>query len=98
MPRAALLSIHARVEGTAPSTWEDLSLVQLWGPCRNVYTVAAQDLPLCRGADHGSLGGVGVAPPASRPTPNWLPARVTTPCRRSTSSRSSEGASVPTRR
>jgi hypothetical protein len=32
MPRAALLSIHARVEGTRPSTWEDPSLVQLWGP------------------------------------------------------------------
>src|SRR5918996_2881393 len=32
MPRAALLSIHARVRGTAPSTWEDPSLVQLWGP------------------------------------------------------------------
>ena len=32
MPRAALLSIHARVEGTEPSTWEDPSLVQLWGP------------------------------------------------------------------
>jgi hypothetical protein len=29
MPRAALLSIHARVEGTGPSTWEDASLVQL---------------------------------------------------------------------
>src|SRR5437773_42828 len=28
MPRAALLSIHARVEGTGPSTWEDPSLVQ----------------------------------------------------------------------
>lgn len=23
MPRAALLSIHARVEGTEPSAWED---------------------------------------------------------------------------
>ena len=31
MPRAALLSIHARVEGTEPPTWEDTSLVQLWG-------------------------------------------------------------------
>jgi hypothetical protein len=27
MPRAALLSIHARVEGTGPSAWEDPSLV-----------------------------------------------------------------------
>ena len=46
MPRAALLSIHARVERTEPSTWEDPSLVQLWGPRHNVYTVAARDLPL----------------------------------------------------
>jgi hypothetical protein len=39
-----LLSIHARVEGTAPSTWEDPSLVQLWGPRYHVYMVAARDL------------------------------------------------------
>jgi Winged helix DNA-binding domain len=44
MPRAALLSIHARVEGTHPSTWEDPSLVQLWGPRFNVFVVAARDL------------------------------------------------------
>jgi hypothetical protein len=44
MPRAALLSIHARVEGTEPSTWEDPSLVQLWGPRFNVFVVAACDL------------------------------------------------------
>jgi hypothetical protein len=44
MPRAALLSIHARLEGTAPSTWEDTSLVQLWGPRYQVYVVAARDL------------------------------------------------------
>ena len=31
MPRAALLSLHARVDGVEPSTWEDPSLVQLWG-------------------------------------------------------------------
>src|SRR5947208_16616417 len=46
MPRAALLSIHARVEGTVPSTWEDPSLVQLWGPRYNVFVVAACDLPV----------------------------------------------------
>jgi len=46
MPRAALLSIHARMAGTEPSTWEDPSLVQLWGPRHNVYTVAARDLAL----------------------------------------------------
>jgi hypothetical protein len=44
MPRAALLSIHARVEGTEPFTWEDPSLVQLWGPRYNVFVVAARDL------------------------------------------------------
>jgi hypothetical protein len=44
MPRAALLSIHARVAGTEPSTWEDPSLVQLWGPRYSAYVVAARDL------------------------------------------------------
>lgn len=44
MPRAALLSIHARVEGTQPSTWADPALVQLWGPRFGAYIVAAQDL------------------------------------------------------
>ena len=43
MPRAALLSIHARVQGTEPSTWEDPSLVQLWGPRFSAYVVAARD-------------------------------------------------------
>ncbi len=43
MPRAALLSIHARVEGTQPSSWEDPSLVQLWGPRFSVFVIAAQD-------------------------------------------------------
>ena len=43
MPRAALLSIHARVEGTGPSTWEDPSLVQLWGPRFSTYVVPACD-------------------------------------------------------
>jgi hypothetical protein len=44
VPRAALLSIHARVAGTGPSTWEDPSLVQLWGPRFVVFVVAARDL------------------------------------------------------
>jgi len=44
MPRAALLSIHARVEGTGPSTWEDPSLVQLWGPRFSAYLVARNDV------------------------------------------------------
>jgi hypothetical protein len=45
MPRAALLSIHARVEGTKPSALDDPSLVQLWGPRYHAYVVAARDLP-----------------------------------------------------
>lgn len=44
MPRAALLSIHSRVEGTTPSAWEDPSLVQLWGPRYSAFVVAARDL------------------------------------------------------
>jgi hypothetical protein len=44
MPRAALLSIHARVEGAGPSSWEDSSLVQLWGPRFQVYVIAGRDL------------------------------------------------------
>jgi len=43
-PRAALLSIHARVEGTTSSSWKHPSLVQLWGPRFNDYLVAAKDL------------------------------------------------------
>jgi hypothetical protein len=43
MPRAALLSIHARVKETDPSTWEHPSLVQLWGPRFSAYVVAARD-------------------------------------------------------
>lgn len=44
MPRAAVLSIHARVAGTQPSAWEDPALVQLWGPRYSVFVVAARDL------------------------------------------------------
>lgn len=43
MPRAALLSIHARVEATRPDTWEHPSLVQVWGPRFSAYVVAAED-------------------------------------------------------
>src|SRR5256885_16608927 len=46
MPRGALLSIHARVEGAQPSSWEDPSLVQLWGPRFSAYGVAARDIPV----------------------------------------------------
>ena len=46
MPRAALLSLNARVEGVGPTAWEDPSLVQVWGPRYNVYVVAVRDAPL----------------------------------------------------
>ena len=44
MPRAALLSIHARMAGTEPGSWDDPSLVQVWGPRFSVYVVAKRDL------------------------------------------------------
>ncbi|HET7030393.1 MAG TPA: crosslink repair DNA glycosylase YcaQ family protein [Candidatus Limnocylindrales bacterium] len=43
VPRAALLSIHARVHGTTPSSWEDPALVQIWGPRFSAYVVADGD-------------------------------------------------------
>jgi hypothetical protein len=43
MPRAALLSIHARMEGTQPLDWDDPALVQVWGPRFSVYAIAQQD-------------------------------------------------------
>lgn len=44
MPRAALLSIHARMAGAEPASWEDPSLVQVWGPRFSAYVVAKRDL------------------------------------------------------
>ena len=46
MPRAALLSLHARVDRVKSSTWEDPSLVQLWGPRYSTYVVAKRDFAL----------------------------------------------------
>ncbi len=43
MPRAAVLSLHARVAGTPPNGWEDPALVQVWGPRYQVYVVPATD-------------------------------------------------------
>jgi hypothetical protein len=45
MPRAAVLSIHARVQGTGPDSWADPSLAQVWGPRFSAYVVAARDVP-----------------------------------------------------
>lgn len=44
MPRAALLSIHARVAETEPTAWEHESLVQIWGPRFSVFVIPARDL------------------------------------------------------
>ena len=46
MPRAALLSLHARVERVDSSTWDDPSLAQLWGPRYHTYVVAECDFAL----------------------------------------------------
>ena len=46
MPRAALLSLHARLIGVEPSTWEHPSLVQVWGPRYSTYVVAERDFAL----------------------------------------------------
>jgi hypothetical protein len=46
MPRAALLSLHARIVGVEPSTCEDPSLAQLWGPRYHTYVVAKCDFAL----------------------------------------------------
>ncbi len=44
MPRAALLSIHARVDGTTPQSWDDDAFVQVWGPRFSAYVVPAADV------------------------------------------------------
>src|SRR5436309_4265742 len=43
MPRAALLSIHARVRRTPPTVLDHPSLVQVWGPRFSAYVVAERD-------------------------------------------------------
>ena len=46
MPRAALLSLHARVTRVEPTRWEHPSLAQLWGPRYCTYVVPKQDFAL----------------------------------------------------
>jgi Winged helix DNA-binding domain len=46
MPRGALLSLYARVEGVESSTWAHSSLAQLWGPRYHTYVVPRQDFAL----------------------------------------------------
>jgi hypothetical protein len=56
MPRAAVLSLHARVEGVEPSTWEHPSLAQLWGPRYNAYVVPKRDFALFSLGRHPESG------------------------------------------
>jgi hypothetical protein len=46
MPRAAVLSIHARVEGTPTDVLDDPTLTQVWGPRYSAYAVALADVPI----------------------------------------------------
>lgn len=46
MPRAALLSLHARLHGVKPSDWEHASLMQAWGPRYSTYVVPKRDFAL----------------------------------------------------
>ena len=46
VPRAALLALHARVDGIRPDDWEHPSLAQLWGPRFSVFVVARRDVPV----------------------------------------------------
>ncbi|MEM9520163.1 MAG: crosslink repair DNA glycosylase YcaQ family protein [Actinomycetota bacterium] len=44
MPRAAVLSLHARVRGVDPCVLDDPTLIQVWGPGFSAYVVAANDV------------------------------------------------------
>ncbi|HYL41573.1 MAG TPA: crosslink repair DNA glycosylase YcaQ family protein, partial [Candidatus Binatus sp.] len=46
MPRAALLSIHARVAATPPEALDDPALAQVWGPRFSNFVVARADVPV----------------------------------------------------
>jgi hypothetical protein len=46
MPRAALLSIHARIEEATPQHWEHEALIQIWGPRYSTYVIHGADLPI----------------------------------------------------
>jgi DNA glycosylase AlkZ-like len=56
MPRAALLSLQARIDGVEPSTWEDPSLAQLWGPRYHAYVVPERDFALFSLGRHPEAG------------------------------------------
>jgi len=44
VPRAAVLSLHARVDGVGPRAWDEPPLVQVWGPGFAAYAVADDDV------------------------------------------------------
>ncbi len=44
VPRAGVISLHARVEGTRPESWEDPSLVQIWFRGGADYIVPRKDV------------------------------------------------------
>jgi hypothetical protein len=46
MPRAAVLSIHARMRGTRPGAWAAPTLTQVWGPRYSTYVVDGRDAAL----------------------------------------------------
>lgn len=46
MPRAAVLSLHARVTGVPADVWEHPALAQVWGPRFSAYVVAREDVPV----------------------------------------------------
>ena len=43
VPRAAVLSLHARIRGVTPGDWDHASLVQVWGPRFSAFVVPAED-------------------------------------------------------
>lgn len=44
VPRAAVLSLHARVEDTGPDDWAHPSLLQVWGPRYSAFVVHEHDV------------------------------------------------------
>jgi len=60
VPRSALHSLHARVEGVEAGSWADPALVQVWGPRYTSYVVPADAhaaFTVARMPDRGRLRG-----------------------------------------
>jgi hypothetical protein len=67
MPRAALLSIHARVQDTGPDALDHPSLAQVWGPRFSLFVVAERDVPIFTlGRYPTDIRGRGVADAATK--------------------------------